>query len=683
MTVMPVVGISSVGSGVGESVVRSLRLSGLPVRIAGYGDPYAHSAPDCDTFTIVPPVHDDGYVEALMDAAVRDHVALLIPGLDDDVVIVAEQADAFAAEGVVPLVSDVRLVAACRDKGRIDALEDALSETGRLTAMTSSPMAARDLVTQGLLHLPMVAKPRRGRGSLGVRVITTVEELDELILEARRASARDSDMVVQELLLPAQGTPARGAILADAHKGRLRQVEEISIQLIADRSGEPMAWMATCNTLRNGTPVVARPFEDPSVDAAAERLMAHLPSLGWRGPMNVQGRITDDGFRAFEANPRFTGITASRALLGWNEVALCVTDALGLPMPALRTNMSRQVLRQVGDRAVVATDRPRATMGPPASSRRRILLTGASGFVGQVLLRELVLRDDLDVVASVHTHRPHPLPPRVGVVDQEVLLMGGAGLGGFDAVIHAAFEPSRSSTGPANSLVLTRRLANAVAAHDVPLLINLSSQSVYDVESPIPRSETSPLDPATRYGTAKLAAEQLIIAACISPRITQGVSLRLATLSGRGVDQMESEVLTRLARRASEGLNLELVDVDRRLERLHVRDAADAIITVLYQDISNWPDAVNIGMCCAADGPNPVDARLTDVPTLAMWGEMIVAAVSARRGAPPVEIVETMSTEPQRDSHVMDSSLFVGLTGWRPKVLPDELVRDVVAGVTS
>ena len=38
------------------------------------------------------------------------------------------------------------------------------------------------------------------------------------------------------------------------------------------------------------------------------------------GPVNIQGRITEKGLFFFEMNLRFTGITGTRAILGFNEI---------------------------------------------------------------------------------------------------------------------------------------------------------------------------------------------------------------------------------------------------------------------------------------------------------------------------------------------------------------------------
>lgn len=76
-----VVGVTSVGSGVGQSVVDSLLLSQLPTHIIGFdANPLSFAAADCANFVHLPPVKQDDYLETLYRGTVmRQHVALVMP----------------------------------------------------------------------------------------------------------------------------------------------------------------------------------------------------------------------------------------------------------------------------------------------------------------------------------------------------------------------------------------------------------------------------------------------------------------------------------------------------------------------------------------------------------------------------------------------------------------------------
>jgi carbamoyl-phosphate synthase large subunit len=47
-------------------------------------------------------------------------------------------------------------------------------------------------------------------------------------------------------------------------------------------------------------------------------------ALGSVGPLNIQGRLDNGEFVAFEINPRFSGTTPMRAMAGFNEPELLI-----------------------------------------------------------------------------------------------------------------------------------------------------------------------------------------------------------------------------------------------------------------------------------------------------------------------------------------------------------------------
>lgn len=59
-----------------------------------------------------------------------------------------------------------------------------------------------------------------------------------------------------------------------------------------------------------------------------EQAEAISKKLGSEGPLNVQGRMVDGNFYPFEINPRFSGTTSIRALMGWNEPDILINHHL-------------------------------------------------------------------------------------------------------------------------------------------------------------------------------------------------------------------------------------------------------------------------------------------------------------------------------------------------------------------
>src|SRR5687767_8792757 len=104
---MTTIGITSVGSGIGQSVLRSLALGDAPVRTVGMDVSPANSGIHwVDVPLLIPPAraHDD-HRRAIFDA-VRDHnIDVLIPGNDNELAPLAGWRDDLAELGCTTIVS--------------------------------------------------------------------------------------------------------------------------------------------------------------------------------------------------------------------------------------------------------------------------------------------------------------------------------------------------------------------------------------------------------------------------------------------------------------------------------------------------------------------------------------------------------------------------------------------------
>src|SRR5690606_29979366 len=114
---------------------------------------------------------------------------------------------------------------------------------------------------------------------------------------------------------------------------------------------------------------------------------------------NIQGRITDKGLRLFEMNPRFTGITGLRAIMGFNEVEACIKSWLNInnnEALSLTLNDNRFGIRQTADKSIPIEHNDKVhelylkLNEPKLTNKKTILITGASGYLGQNFINEIV-----------------------------------------------------------------------------------------------------------------------------------------------------------------------------------------------------------------------------------------------------------------------------------------------------
>jgi nucleoside-diphosphate-sugar epimerase/carbamoylphosphate synthase large subunit len=625
------VGVSSVGTGVGQGIVKSLRLSGLPVRITGFGNnPYAYAAADCDDAALLSPISDPGYVDALLENCRARAIDLIIPSWDDELPPLALEADRFRDAGIRLVIADQRLIRACRDKRH---LTDDFADTADLFARSFTPEEPRDALRRGLLHLPLIGKPWAGMASRGVAIIATTEDLN-LLGEAD---------VIQEIAFPHRGHPDHDAYRAAIKRGENMQVAEASIQLVADREGNVLGCLATENTLVDGVPRTVRALEDDRMWDAVDRLVPALRTLGLRGPVNIQGRLTDQRLQIFEINPRFTGLSGVRALMGFNEVAACVTAfSVGFPQgPVLRRHSARVGVRRVEDRIV------RSVTGGN-SSRPRIILSGATGLLGRAFVEHALEWADVVAVcrdrASAHLVLPKAAPLEVIEVS-DVLLDGGI-FAYVDAFFHAAFaRPHRGDAEVADTLQFSKDLFVRAVAHQVPRILNISSQSVYGSGGNGHRTESDAVAPTTPYGHAKYASELLLVGLASAAPYLEVASLRLGTLAGCD----DRELLFRLSTQALRGGPIKVHSGESPVPRLDVRDAAAAMAAVLQMPSRVMRQVYNVGT--------------QESHSLAVLARMVTEETARQAGVPAVAL--RRKDEPVETMLELDSGALRRDTGWR------------------
>lgn len=208
----------------------------------------------------------------------------------------------------------------------------------------------------------------------------------------------------------------------------------------------------------------------------------------------------------------------------------------------------------------------------------RLLVTGASGFVGSAAVRRLAA-DGHAVRAALR--RPAALPAGVepvivGDLGQAVAWRGP--LAGIDAVVHLAGVAHGKDPGRAHAVNVeaTRRLAQAAAAAGVRRFLLLSSVKAMADEASHPLTERDPPHPADDYGRSKLAGEELLADAA-SGSFMEAVVLRPPLVFGPGV----AANFRALLRLVASGVPLPLGGIDNRRSFIFVENLADAVATAV------------------------------------------------------------------------------------------------------
>jgi dTDP-4-dehydrorhamnose reductase len=220
--------------------------------------------------------------------------------------------------------------------------------------------------------------------------------------------------------------------------------------------------------------------------------------------------------------------------------------------------------------------------------RVKILVTGASGFLGGAVCRRL--GREHDVVGLCHRHHGGDLLPcdiRDAVRFREVLRRQQP-----DLVVHAAAyrDPDFCEADPAECERLNVEPALVLAESLPPgaRLILISSDYVFDGQHP-PYAETDARDPVNVYGRSKVAAEDLVAGHPGS------LAVRIPVLVGAGSTLADSGYIGQLVSAVRAGVPEEQDDHCIR-HPTWIEDVAECLAFLIEDDIRG------VVHCSSADG---------------------------------------------------------------------------------
>ena len=245
------------------------------------------------------------------------------------------------------------LVAMTRDKAASSDWCTAFDIAHAPTQVTGDPDAKiRSRVAEW--GFPLVAKPTRGSGSLGVTVVLNDEQLDEVL--------ETPGLVIQPFLSPpptlapdlSRGVPLFWEVPCD---------DEPGVMALFGPNGEIGPHLCFSSRHRLGRNEALWVSDDPTLERFATDVLPKFAAAGWRGPLNLQVRRGRAGWQVIEINARFSGGTAARLHMGLDEVGWTLNTWLGNgTVPAREGTRAARVERTFREMPVVR---------PPGAHRQR------------------------------------------------------------------------------------------------------------------------------------------------------------------------------------------------------------------------------------------------------------------------------------------------------------------------
>ncbi|MEO8527447.1 MAG: ATP-grasp domain-containing protein [Pseudolysinimonas sp.] len=305
------------GGGVGEQLIKTMRLSGIESRIVATDTSSVSTATvNADAFEVVPMARDEGYLDALLALSAREKIDVLLPGSEAELRVISDNREHFERLGIFLPINPKSVIDLSLDKSRTAKffIEHGLAFPRSATITSTDDLERVDF-------LPAVLKPSIGGG--GSANIMLAQSLDELRVFGQYLLGIYPEFVVQEYVGTEESEYTVGVLL-DMDGGVVNSIamrriirNGLGAKLrVANRTGraEHGEYLAISSGISQGEFV--SPFE---LNRECERIAVEL---GARAAINIQCRWVDGKAVVFEVNPRFSGTSSSRALVGYNELAV-------------------------------------------------------------------------------------------------------------------------------------------------------------------------------------------------------------------------------------------------------------------------------------------------------------------------------------------------------------------------
>ncbi|CCN16463.1 ATP-grasp domain-containing protein [Bordetella bronchiseptica] len=302
------------GGGHGEQILKALRLARTRYHIIG-GDmnPFSKGLAEVDKPYILPSANDPRYIDALLELCARHDVKAVFHGSEPELKAMSIARARFEQAGVFLPINPAAVIDLCMDKARTS---EWLRRHGFDVPRT---VAVNSLADLGKVDFfPAVLKPSVGGG--GSANLFLAQDREELDFLGASLLANIGAYIVQEYVGDTDSEFTVGVLL-DMNGQLLNSIAVRRMILsglsnrIRVKNRSPLSHLGSTLAISSGVSQGdVGPY--PEVTKVCERIATEL---GCRGAVNIQCRLVEGRVYVFEINPRFSGTTSLRAMVGYNE----------------------------------------------------------------------------------------------------------------------------------------------------------------------------------------------------------------------------------------------------------------------------------------------------------------------------------------------------------------------------
>jgi carbamoyl-phosphate synthase large subunit len=288
--------VLGVGGNVSQGILKAIAASSIKCRVIGACvSSESIGLYFCDIAYIAPFANSEEFIPWLIDICNKESVDIVFTGVEENIFAIAANMDKFKkGTNAIFKCTSYEYLKIGQDK--LDTctwLEENGCNYPRYSKSEDAQKAVKLVEEVGY---PLIAKPRKGKGSKGIVKICNENDFKQVL--------KMKDYVIQELI----GTEDR----------------EYTVGCYCDKSGRLVDSIIMKRELRYGTTFKAEIVDNEAIRAEVTRICEKFKPTG---PLNVQLRLDHNNRPVcFELNIRFSGTTPMRAHYGFNDVEAMIKE---------------------------------------------------------------------------------------------------------------------------------------------------------------------------------------------------------------------------------------------------------------------------------------------------------------------------------------------------------------------
>ena len=297
--------ITGIGGDVAQGIARIIRENFHDATLIG-SDVNQNNAGGLfvDVFKLVPPATTGKiYIDTLESIIEEFNIDILIPTSEIEIETLRSISPSRLNSKII--TPGGRVIDVCLDKYKTNSF---LKSIGLDVPWTIN-------ADEQLPHeFPCIFKSRKGSGS---KLLSIIKDRTE----SEYFSKRYKNAIFQELLLPDDSEVTCAVFRTKAGTTSILQLQRKLV-------GGATSW--------------AKVICEPKIDEVCQIVADELELIG---SMNIQLRLTSDGPRIFEINPRFSSTVYMRNLIGFSDVIWSIKDILGVDFTFPKISQGTELVR--------------------------------------------------------------------------------------------------------------------------------------------------------------------------------------------------------------------------------------------------------------------------------------------------------------------------------------------------